>query len=66
MLSVYLAQPVTLSKTSLNAAIIIKTILALKKKKKCVSRSVLYNSLRPHGPVTHQAPMSMEFSRQEH
>ena len=32
-----------------------------------VSRSVMSDSLQPHGPyVAHQAPLSMGFSRQEH
>ena len=30
------------------------------------SRSVVSNSLRPHGLVAHQAPQSMGFSRQEY
>ena len=29
-------------------------------------RSVLFDSLRPHGTVAHQAPLSMGFSRQEY
>ena len=35
----------------------------------CVSCSVVSHSLRPHGPPSlrpHQAPLSMEFSRQEY
>ena len=32
-----------------------------------LSQSVVSNSLRPHGRnVTHQAPLSMVFSKQEH
>ena len=33
-----------------------------------LSRSVVSDSLRPHGPwtVAHQAPLSMEFSREEY
>ena len=33
---------------------------------KYISSSVVSNSLQPHGLVAHQAPLSMEFSRQEH
>ena len=32
----------------------------------CVSCSVMSDSLRAHGTVAHQAPLSMEFSRQEY
>ena len=32
----------------------------------CVSRSVVSNSLRPHGRQPGQAPLSMEFSRPEY
>ena len=32
----------------------------------CVSRSVVSDSLQPHGTVAHQAPLSMEFSMQEY
>ena len=32
----------------------------------CVSCSVLFNTLQPHGLGVHQAPLSMEFSRQEY
>ena len=31
-----------------------------------LSHSVMSNSLRPHGFVVHQAPLSMGFSRQEY
>ena len=31
----------------------------------CVSHSVMSHSLRPHGPGMDQAPLTMEFSRQE-
>ena len=30
----------------------------------CVSHSVVSNSMQPYGPIVHQAPLSMEFSRQ--
>ena len=32
----------------------------------CVSCLVMSNSLQPHRPQPHQAPLSMGFSRQEH
>ena len=32
----------------------------------CVSSLVMSASLQPHGTVVHQAPRSMEFSRQEY
>ena len=32
----------------------------------CVSHSVMSDSLRPHGTVAHQAPLSMGFSGQEY
>ena len=32
----------------------------------CVGRSVLSDSLGPHGTVARQVPLSMEFSRQEY
>ena len=32
----------------------------------CYMASVMSDSLRPHGPVAHQAPLSMGFSRQEY
>ena len=39
-------------------------ILCLEKKK--ISHSVLSDFLQPHGLVAHQAPLSMEFFRQEY
>ena len=32
----------------------------------CVNHSVVSDSLQPHGTVAHQAPLSMEFFRQEY
>ena len=38
----------------------------MKEKSESITCSVMSKSLRPHRLVTHQTPLSMEFSRQEY
>ena len=64
--AVYIMQNAGLDESQAEIKIARRNINNLKYADACLVTSVVSNSLQPHGPLVHQAPPSMGFSRQEY